>query len=930
MMAPTYFKNAEHALKYAHFEKIGYEPHPGQQLFHDSQARFRMANCGRRFGKSTAAARDLEPLLFQPNKTFWIVGPTYELAEREFSVIWQDLIIGLGIGKHPKVKSSFNVKGGDMQIKLPWNTTVSCKSAKYAEYLVGDALDGVIMSEAAKQDEDTWRRYILPALSDRKGFATFPTCVVGSTLLATDEGIVRLRDLAPSDSVPGNYSEYGRQVAGFAGSTQLATKFYDNGVWETRKITNQLGDTLEGTLNHPVWTIDGWKELQDVQVGDYIATRVGADLWGNDDDVSLFEDFVADINLGKLGRPEGSSDFDVTLTDDLAYLIGLIVGDGYVDFTPNRRRVVVTCAEDEIETQEFLASYGFVRYGSDKVHWTLSNSRFILFLEWLGMSQVIAPFKHVPERLFSCSKSIVLNFLSGLFDADGTAHKTKMMVGFTSASRTLVKEVQFLLLNAGIVAKMGSKLSSPTNNSNAQVDSLCYTLSMDGYFAKEFHDIVGFRLTRKQRDYVVGPRNSRFYGVPGQAERILRLRKKFRIPSKGIDGPNRFVGYATLDKILTFIEKTSSNFNADEDYLELKKLSNERYYWNKVTSVNNGKAHTYDLVIPETHAFVSNSFISHNTPEGFNWYFDLWMLGKDKEFPEHESWKFPSWLNTHLFPDGEQDAEIKLLRRTMQTEAFIQEIEADFGSFVGKIYPEWDIQTHVTETKFNPAWPNYIAFDFGYTNPTAAIEFQIDPMDRIHIWREYYKSFTTIEDHISILKRRDNPPGYRIDLCFGDAAAPEAVDALNQSFAPTVADPLAKSNWRQGINRVRGFMRRQTGEDEFGGPIYDNAFFVDPSCGQFIREMSNYKAPEQKNAKNLQESGNKQDDHGLDAIRYGLVHIFDLGVTASLSSVYQVNEGFTPENQTARGLFTNSSMSDNVSMSPALSGSGFVTKGVSF
>ena len=37
--------------KRALFQKIGYQPHAEQLLFHDSKARFRMSNCGRRFGK---------------------------------------------------------------------------------------------------------------------------------------------------------------------------------------------------------------------------------------------------------------------------------------------------------------------------------------------------------------------------------------------------------------------------------------------------------------------------------------------------------------------------------------------------------------------------------------------------------------------------------------------------------------------------------------------------------------------------------------------------------------------------------------------------------------------------------------------------------------------------------------------------------------
>ena len=64
--------------KAEYFNRIGYEPHPLQWIYHNSEARFRVAVCGRRFGKSTMAGKDLQPELFLPNKRFWIDGPTYD------------------------------------------------------------------------------------------------------------------------------------------------------------------------------------------------------------------------------------------------------------------------------------------------------------------------------------------------------------------------------------------------------------------------------------------------------------------------------------------------------------------------------------------------------------------------------------------------------------------------------------------------------------------------------------------------------------------------------------------------------------------------------------------------------------------------------------------------------------------------------------
>jgi hypothetical protein len=91
----------------------------------------------------------------RPNKMIWIVGPTYDLAEKEFRVIWNDLIVNQKLGKDKRVKRAYSKRAGDMFIQFPWGTRVECRSAEHPEYLVGEALDHVIMSEAAKHKRET-------------------------------------------------------------------------------------------------------------------------------------------------------------------------------------------------------------------------------------------------------------------------------------------------------------------------------------------------------------------------------------------------------------------------------------------------------------------------------------------------------------------------------------------------------------------------------------------------------------------------------------------------------------------------------------------------------------------------------------------------------------------------------------------------------
>jgi hypothetical protein len=437
------------------FNKINYVPHSaGQWSYHRSKARFKVPVCGRRYGKSTMAGRDLEPKLFIPGKDmYWIVGPTYDLGEKEFRVIWDDLIINMQLGRDKRVKKAYNKRSGEMYIQFPWGVRVEVRSAQYAETLVGEGLSGAIMSEAAKHRLETWERFIRPALSDKRGWATFPT-----------------------------------------------------------------------------------------------------------------------------------------------------------------------------------------------------------------------------------------------------------------------------------------------------------------------------------------------------------------------------------------------------------------------------------------------------TPEGHNWLYQLWLLGQNPDFPDFASWSFPSWENTVIYPGGRNDPEILLLEKTTAPEWFAQEVAADFSSFVGRIYSEFAEITNVKKVKYNPAWPTYISFDWGFTNPLAAIEFQVDPWDNIYVFREHYKKMQILEEHVLDIKSRENPPGYHLDLAFGDAADPEAAEYITRNLVACYAEPEAKQNWRQGVDLVKTFLKmRQVGSeviDEYGTPLEMPKLFVDHSCTNLIREFVNYRAMEGTAAKNPREIAQGIDDHALDALRYGLVHLYELGVTSHLSDVY--------------------------------------------
>ena len=165
------------------FDFVDYNPHPGQMLLHNPPkgeydyksnpkgARFIVACCGRRFGKSYSAAREVEVVATQPNKVAWIVAPSYNTSEKIFRIVYDELVVQKGYKpshySHKEQILKFDWAGGQ--------SIVCGKSAEHPSGLIGEGCDLVILDEASKIPnlKRIWEMYIRPTLSDKKGRAIF-------------------------------------------------------------------------------------------------------------------------------------------------------------------------------------------------------------------------------------------------------------------------------------------------------------------------------------------------------------------------------------------------------------------------------------------------------------------------------------------------------------------------------------------------------------------------------------------------------------------------------------------------------------------------------------------------------------------------------------------------------------------------------------
>lgn len=142
---------------------LKYKPHATQLTVHNSDARFRFLCCGRRWGKTLLTSKELFLASMIPGKRYWIVAPTYSLAEKAFREVYRDFMFY----HHEKIEKASE---SEMKIKLKNFTIIECKSADNPESLLGEGLDGMIIDEAARIKDDIWHQYLRPTLADKQGW----------------------------------------------------------------------------------------------------------------------------------------------------------------------------------------------------------------------------------------------------------------------------------------------------------------------------------------------------------------------------------------------------------------------------------------------------------------------------------------------------------------------------------------------------------------------------------------------------------------------------------------------------------------------------------------------------------------------------------------------------------------------------------------
>tara|TARA_R100001463_G_scaffold99151_1_gene153607 strand:- start:1938 stop:3260 length:1323 start_codon:yes stop_codon:yes gene_type:complete len=286
------------------------------------------------------------------------------------------------------------------------------------------------------------------------------------------------------------------------------------------------------------------------------------------------------------------------------------------------------------------------------------------------------------------------------------------------------------------------------------------------------------------------------------------------------------------------------------------------------------KRKIWDMYLSPTLSDRKGKAIFITTPEGFNWIYDLFLLGKEDDL--WESHQAPTWDNNVVFPDGKKDQFLIERKRNMSKELYEQEYGAMFTSFEGRVYP-FDRSLDMGEFPYNPNYPTFCSIDFGFRMP-AAIWFQthmIGGLTHINVIDEIvHKANIKTDEFVEMIQAKH----YHVREYYGDPAGMQAqgqsglgdIEIFRRKgiHVRSIRDKVSRSI-ASGVSHVRGFIENAQGQ---------RFVHLDKKCMGLAEDLENYRYPESGEGKDLKPDPVKdgRHDHSMDAFRYFFLNRFPI------------------------------------------------------
>jgi DNA polymerase-3 subunit alpha len=391
-----------------------------------------------------------------------------------------------------------------------------------------------------------------------------------------------------------------------------AAKVFNNGRKKVWQLTTRSGRKIKATANHPFFTAEGWQLFKNLEAGKKIAVpRIIPE--------PAFPVNVEKHKLGLLGyllaegnfcRPNGFyfySKSEEEVRNYLTYLENFRNTIGKID-----------------RSKPAIAVYSKRR----NVH---SPSEAIEWLNSLGLRYKKATEKFFPDFVFSLSNDNLAFLIAKMFQGDGCINNKRrdVQIFYATSSENIANGLQHLLLRLGILStihqkkfkyrnqiKIGYTITiSRYDNIKKFIDNFSpYFVGEKAKIAAEIikkHPILNGALqpwvARGSFDVIpVGlVREEMRQAVMAGGLNFREFERKNNLSWRLFMNDKRKIGY--LRETVAKIAQITQN-------QKLLKQTDSDIYWDKISNIEYaGIEDTYDLTVDETHNFIANDIIVHNS-----------------------------------------------------------------------------------------------------------------------------------------------------------------------------------------------------------------------------------------------------------------------------------------------------------------------------
>ena len=380
----------------------------------------------------------------------------------------------------------------------------------------------------------------------------------------------------------------------------FTNQIWENGVKEVYRVTTKTGRYIDATGNHPLFTVNGWTEIDDLKNGDKVGLPSHLNYWGNE-----------------------------KISDNETKILAYMIGDGNCTSTTLRfsanndypkiiHEMKSICAYYDCQLKQYSynasCDYNITKVDKNIHNKTIKNKikEVLIKNKVYGKS---AKEKRIPNKIFRSNKRTAGIFLSRLYATDGwVSYKNKgkitAEIGYCTTSELLARDIQHLLLKFGINSYLKKKRVKYNNSYNE-----AYTITI---YDKD--GIINFI------------NNINIYGKESKTQELYNLLRKRKSSTKYI--PKEILKIVEEDRIeqglkkkdLCINENDRIRYNYDVPREKLKhygrvlknddlvNMADSEIIFDEIVSIEYiGDYMTYDISIPFTFNFIVNDFITHNT-----------------------------------------------------------------------------------------------------------------------------------------------------------------------------------------------------------------------------------------------------------------------------------------------------------------------------